>query len=202
MEASQEICPADSSSSLPPRAAEAEDSMYLSHGELKFVWENDKNQYFELGALGVEPFRLYKTKVHSFLKKLDTDTLPAAERILAASETRQLEDGVFSQVGLDEAVDPKTGLRFRVNLVGQVFNGKPSIYLRSDVFLKDEKVFHPTRRYVRLAICRQEFDAMKLFIDRKLKSVNKSLPMAKRTDYTLATADTDPSDPDNVSGSP
>jgi hypothetical protein len=157
------------------------ESLFLTHGELKYVKESETDQYFELGALGVQvPFRFYKNKAQLFLATLSNKTLPAALTYLSAYETRQLEDGTFSETALDESVDPNTGLRYRVNLVGQVFRGKPGIVLRSEVYLDNEKRFHPTCRQVKVAISQEEFENIKQFISEKLIRSQKKLYVDRR----------------------
>ena len=186
------------------RAKAPSESIFLTYGELKYVRESDKDQYFELGALGVDvPFRFYKTSAQMFLGALSNKTLPAAQAMLAAFETRQLEDGVFSETVLSEGTDTDTGVRFRVNLVGQVYNGRPNIALISEVYLTNEQRFHPTHRQVRLAISQDEFDTMKEFISEKLmrRLPNKSWTVAKNGAAAPVNEVKDPDDaPDSPEG--
>lgn len=152
------------------------DSLYLTYGELKFVKQNDKNIYFDLRSLGIEPFRFYKNGAQDFLGKLSSHTLPAALKMEEAALTRKLDDGEFSEHTLSEGRDEKSGARFRVKLAGQIYNGKPSIYVRTYVFLDHEDRWQATTRGVRLAISQEEADAMRDFIDAKLKKVAKPHP--------------------------
>jgi hypothetical protein len=169
----------------PPKRTVQTESLYLAHGELKYVRKSgchiDCNikQCFELGATGIDvPFCFYKAKIKQLLHYLGTQTLPKALAHLSDCETRQLEDEIFSQHIIEENFAHWYGkeilahkdrcVKYKVVLVGQVFRGKPRIVLRYEVNLRDGKGYRPTHRQIELAICQDEFERMKEFIYEKL----------------------------------
>lgn len=167
------------------------DSLFLTYGELNYVRQNDKNTYFDLKALGVEPFRFYKNGAQDFLGKLSSETLPAALKMVEAYLTEKLPDREFSKHVLSEGRDEKSGLRFRVKLVGQVFNGKPSIWVRTYVYLEHENRWQATARGVRLAISQEEVEKMRAFIDAKLRKVKLPQPTREVRDASTSRRPTD-----------
>jgi hypothetical protein len=202
----------------PPKRTVETQSLFLAHGELKYVRKSwpDKDygikQYFELGATGIDvPFCFYKAKIKQLLHFLGTQTLPKALAHLSDCETRQLEDGIFSQHIIEEKYSWCNGSEFsvrknhcikcKVNLVGQVFRGKPRIILRYEVNLKDGKGYRPTHRQIELAICQDEFERMKEFVYEKLTRLPKSRWTVERdimiTNGARFVTEEEERDPDN-----
>ena len=154
--------------------ASSEDSVYLRHCELKYVKQNDSNQYFTLQSVGMEPFHLYKNGAQEFLGKLYQSLKEAQKLVEKIDGGIKLGDGTWHETLVSENEDSKTQLRFRLNIVVTVFNGKPYLHLRNYVFLKDKQIWHPTKRGVRFAIDQKDVDTMKEFIDLKMKPKNLS----------------------------
>jgi len=155
-----------------------DDVLYLTHGELHFVKENEKYQYFNLGALGVEPFRLYKTTAQLFLNKFHQG-LKEATKLVQTAVNQPLEDGCYYEGTISENTDVLTGTKFQSRVVANVYKGIPSLALRSYVYLSEESLWHSTKRGVRLAIDQQEANQIVAFINEKMKpptSTIKRLP--------------------------
>jgi hypothetical protein len=174
----------------PPINTVETESLFLAHGELKYVRKSGRHinssvrQHFELGATGIDvPFCFYKAKIKQLLHFLGTQTLPKALAHLSDCETRQLKDGIFSQHIIEENYARWNGkeilaqrdrcIAYKVNLVGQVFRGKPRIVLRYEVNLREGKGYCPTHRQIELAICQDEFERMKEFVYEKLTRLPK-----------------------------
>lgn len=166
---------------LPQSSGEAssEDSLYLKHCELKYVRQNDSNQYFTLQSVGMEPFHLYKNGAQEFLGKLYQSLKEAQKLVDKVEGGIKLGDGTWHETLVSENEDSKSQLRFRLNIVVTVFNGKPYLHLRNFVFLKDKQIWHPTKRGVRFAIDPKDCDRMKEFIDLKMKPKSASLSPPK-----------------------
>ena len=137
---------------------QGQDTLYLAHGELNFVKQNGSNMYFTLKTLGMIPFHLYKNSAQEFLGKLN-ECIRVGQKLVDSA--KKPADGTYHEIVISENLDPKLELRFRLNLVVSVYNGKPYLHLRNFVFIKDQQIWHHTKRGVRLAIDQKEADAMK-----------------------------------------
>ena len=143
--------------------------LYLRHCEMNYVKQNDRNQYFTLKSLGVEPFHLYRNSAQDFLGKLHCSIAEGKTLAQKLETGEKIPDGSWHEMQISENEDPKSQLRFRLNLVVSVFNGKPYLHLRNYVFLKDKEMWQPTKRGIRLAIEESECERMKTFMDLKMK---------------------------------
>lgn len=150
-------------------------TLYLKHGQIDFV-PDARGNYFSIGAVGVEPFRFYKPKIQQFLGALDQTLEQFQDEIAkAASQGEEgqlvvgLEDKTYCETMLSEDTDTKNQRKFRVMLVASGYNGLPFLNLRNYFFSEDDKVWKPTKRGVRLALGRDEFNLIREFINCKLK---------------------------------
>lgn len=156
-------------------------TLYLQYGQIDYV-PDVRGGYFNIGAAGVEPFRFYKPKIQQFLGALDQtleqfqDDVAKAVSQGTEGQSPGLEDKTYHERMLSEGTDTKNQLKFRVMLVASGYNNLPFINLRNYVFLEDKKVWWPTKRGVRLALGRDEFNLMREFINCKLKPARPPKP--------------------------
>lgn len=151
-------------------------TLYLRHCELNYVKVKDLNQYFTLKTLGVEPFYLYRNTAQNFMGKLHGSIEKAIALTQELEAGEKIPDGSWYEVSISENEDPKSQLRFRLNLVVSVFNGKPYLHLRNYVYLKEQEMWQPTRRGLRLAIDESECNRMKSFMYSKMKNTPLRFP--------------------------
>ena len=170
------------------------DSVYLKHGEIKFVRVDDKNFYFSLGALGMDPFRFYKGQAQDFLRKLNSGmqeglnlvSVMSDQAVTSTSDSEDYKDGVVYDGILTDNVDPLTNLRFRLRVVTSIFEGKPYLHVRSFVYAADRGEWQTTRRGVRIALEQTEEDLIKDFITEKCMVAAAASKSAIQATHTLA----------------
>jgi len=161
---------AASANTATPLVLYPEDTVYLSHSELTYVKLSEKNRYFTLGCIGMDPFRLYKNVAQQFLGKLSLGLKEAVilEETLKSKSRTPLADSSYYEAAISDNVDKKTGIRYQLRIVASVFNSKPYLGLRSYVYLADKKMWHPTQRGIRFAIDEAEVNTIRAFINEKL----------------------------------